>query len=245
MYPILLKIGPITIYSYGAMLSLAFLFGLLVILRLAKKEGVKGEIILDIAIWVIVGAIVGARLLYVILFWTEFKDSLIQVFMIQRGGLVFYGGFFAALLAIIWRAKKYKLSLWKAADLAAPGTALGYSIARIGCFLNGCCYGIETTVPWAVKFPYLPGLRHPTQLYASATVFVIFLLLLYLWRRRRFEGQIFLQAVILYSIYRFLIEFIRVGPRALANLTASQWISILAFFLAAGTLIWKSRKPAT
>jgi len=242
MHPVLLSLGPVTIYSFGFMLSLAFLSGLFVIVRLGKSEGIEPEKILDIAVWVILGAIIGARVLYVILFFGEFRGNLFEIFMIQHGGLVFYGGFFGALLAILWRTKRFGLPLWKAFDLATPGTALGYSIARIGCFLNGCCYGIETSIFCAVKFPHLQGMRHPTQLYASATVFLVFLALLWLWKRRRFDGQIFLQGVVLYSVYRFLIEFIRVGPRVMLNLSASQLLSIMAFVLAGGTLIWKIRR---
>jgi len=242
MHPVLLNIGRLTVYSYGFMLSLAFLAGLLIILHLSRREGIVAETVLDITVWVVVAAIAGARILYVVLFWGEFAHSPVQALMINRGGLVFYGGFIAGLLVIMWRAKKHGLSLWKVFDLAAPGTAVGYSIARIGCFLNGCCYGIETEFPAAVQFPHLTGLRHPTQLYASGTIFIVFLLLLYLWRRRKFEGQIFLLGVVFYSIYRFSIEFIRVGPRVLLGITPSQWISVLAFILAGGTLIWKLRE---
>jgi phosphatidylglycerol:prolipoprotein diacylglycerol transferase len=223
------------------MLALAFLAGLVVSLKFAKKAGIASEVVLDVVIWVILSAIVGARTLYVILFWHEFRGDLLKMFMIQSGGLVFYGGLVLALVVMLWRIKKHGIPLLTAFDVATPGTALGYSIARIGCFLNGCCYGIETDFVCALQFPHLTGLRHPTQLYASATVFTIFLALLYLWKLKKFEGQIFLQGAVLYSIYRFLIEFIRVGPKLMLGLTASQWISILAFFLAGGFLIWKLR----
>jgi phosphatidylglycerol:prolipoprotein diacylglycerol transferase len=178
----------------------------------------------------------------VIFFWPELEGNILNAFMIQRGGLVFYGGLALALIAILWRSARYKLSLFKLFDIASLSAAIGYSIARIGCFLNGCCYGVESNLPWAVQFPGLLGKRHPTELYASATMLILFLLLLIFWKRRKFDGQIFLFAVICYSIYRFLIEFIRVNPKYLLNLTSAQWASVVLFVLAAGTLIWRNVK---
>ncbi len=232
MHPVLFTIGKINIYSYGFMLAVAFLFGLLLTLSFAKKEGIEEEKILDIAIWVIVFSIVGSRLLFVLLFFENFKGNLLEVFMIQRGGLVFYGGFLLATLAVIYKAKVYKLNLLKLFDSATPGTALGYSIARIGCFLNGCCYGKETNFFLSIKFPNLSGLRHPTQIYSSAIMFIIFLVLLYLYRKKSFNGQLFFTGILFYSIYRFLIEFLRFSPTYYFGLTPSQIISIFAFVFA-------------
>jgi len=241
MHPILIHTSFLTVYSYGAMLSLAFLAGTLVAVYYAKREGVQPETVLDVALWVILSAIVGARAFYVILFWHEFSGSLLEIIMIQHGGLVFYGGLVTSVLVIFWKVKRSGISLWKALDIASPAAAIGYSIARIGCFLNGCCYGIQTSVPWACKFPDLVGVRHPTQLYSSAAGLTIFLTVVWLWRKKRYEGQIFLETLILYAIYRFSIEFLREGQRYF-HLSASQWISIVAFILALGALIWKMKK---
>lgn len=241
MRPILLNIGFLTIYSYGFMLALAFLAGLLLSLKLAESEGVTADVVLDIVIYVIISAIVGARVFYVIQFWSEFKGDLLQIFAIHHGGLVFYGGLLLALVVLFWRVRVHNISLIKAFDIGTPGTALGYSIARIGCFLNGCCYGIETDFPLAVQFPHLSGLRHPTQLYASGTIFLGFLLLLFLWKRRKFEGQLFLSGLLYYSTYRFFIEFIRVGPRYVLGLTISQLVSIVVFVVALYVLVKRVR----
>jgi len=219
------------------MLALAFLCGLLLAIRLADKEGIEADKVLDITIYVIISAIIGARFFYVVQFWSEFKGNLLEVFAIHHGGLVFYGGLILALFTLLWRTRVYNLSLIKVIDIATPPTALGYSLARIGCFLNGCCYGIETKFPLAVKFPHLPGLRHPTQLYASGIMFLAFLFLLFLWKRRKFEGQIFLSGLLLYSTYRFFIEFIRVGPRYALGLTLSQLVSIVIFGIALFVLV--------
>ena len=219
------------------MLALAFLAGLLLSLKLAKSEGITADVVLDIVIYVIISAIVGARIFYVIQFWSEFKGNLLQIFAIHRGGLVFYGGLILVLLVLFWRARVHRIPLIKAADIATPVAALGYSIGRIGCFLNGCCYGIETAFPICVRFPHLSGCRHPTQLYASAIMFLVFLFLMFLWKRKKFEGQVFLSGLILYSVYRFSIEFIRVGPRYIFGLTVSHLASIVIFCVALYILI--------
>lgn len=240
MHPILLNTGFFTVYSYGVMLAVAFLAGILVAMYFAEREGIDPEVVLDIALWTIISAIAGARVLYVILFLHEFSGNLLEIFMIQHGGLVFYGGLIASLIAIHFRARAVNLSLWKAFDIASPAALLGYSIARVGCFLNGCCYGVPASVPWAVVFPDLSGHRHPTQLYASLTVFMIFIIIVLLWRKKRFEGQIFLESVMMYSVYRFAIEFLRTNERYY-YLSASQWLSIIAASAALGVFIWKRR----
>ena len=241
MHPIFFSAGPLTVYSYGAMLSLAFIAGIFATLRLCKDQGIEPEAVLDTVLWMMILAVIGARLSYVIFFWGEFSGDLTEIVMIQHGGLAFYGGLLGALGAIIWRVRKLGINTWKALDLAAPGTAIGYSIGRLGCFLNGCCYGIETSLPWAVAFPNVPGLRHPTQIYSSISGLLIFLALLLLWGRKRFDGQIFLFALIFYSVYRMLIEFLRYGVRY-CGLTASQWFSIIVFIFACSALVWIMNK---
>lgn len=238
MYPVLLKLGPLTLYSYGLMVALGFLAGILLAAYLARRTGLKPEIMLDIAPFVLVGAIVGARIFYVIEFWREFQGNPLEIFMLWRGGLVFYGGLLFAILGLLWAAKLFKLNFWKIMDILAPSTALGYALGRIGCFLNGCCYGIEAQLPWAVTFPKLIGARHPTQLYASlAGLLICALLLLVLFKFKKFDGQVLIFGLGLYAIYRFLIEFIRTNPKYWLNLTEAQWLSILLVILAGGLYI--------
>ena len=244
MYPVLLRIGPLTIYSYGLMVALAFLAGIYVAVFLAKGEKIGADKILDLAVYVLISSIVGARLFYVIEFWPEFMTNPLGIFFIWQGGLVFYGGLLLAIITILIYAQINKISIWKVLDIIAPATALGYAIGRIGCFLNGCCYGIECSLPWAVSFPNLAGLRHPTQIYASLTGFLIFGLLLFLWRFRKFEGQVFCAGLALYGIYRFLIEFIRINPRYLLNLTMAQWGSILIVIIAVSIYLVLAKKKA-
>jgi phosphatidylglycerol:prolipoprotein diacylglycerol transferase len=232
MHPILLKFGPFTIYSYGFMVASAFLSGIFLAAWLAKRENIPAEKIFDLALYVLLSSIIGARIFYVIEFWRDYITNPISALFIWQGGLVFYGGLIFAIAAIFVYARITNVPSLKLFDIISPATALGYAIGRIGCFLNGCCYGIETCVPWAVKFPNISGLRHPTQIYASIAGFLICGLLLFLFGRKRFDGQIFTIGLILYSVYRFLIEFIRVNPRYLLVLSEAQWGSALIFAVA-------------
>ncbi|MFH2033386.1 MAG: prolipoprotein diacylglyceryl transferase [Candidatus Margulisiibacteriota bacterium] len=236
MYPILLNLGPVTIYSYGLMIALAFVAGIFVAIKAAKREGVSTEAVLDITLAVIISAIVGARIFYIIEFWRDFSVDPLSMFMVWHGGLVFYGGLLFAIVAVIIASRIKNILLWKTLDIAAPAAALGYAIGRIGCFLNGCCYGVICDLPWAVKFPELLGRRHPTQIYASICGLLIFAVLMYLGKRKMFNGQVFLAGVFLYSIYRFNIEFIRVNMKY-AGLSGSQWVSILMFVFSIVTYI--------
>jgi len=245
MYPILFSYGSLTLYSYGLMLALAFLSGIAWAVYMGKKEGLKEELVLDLSLFSLIASIIGARVVYVIFFWPSFKNNVWEIFMIWHGGLVFYGGVLFAILTLAFMIHRKKLPVLKLLDIAAPTTAIGYAIGRIGCFLNGCCYGVVCDLPWGVHFPHLSGLRHPTQLYASFAGLFIFLSLVILWKRRSFEGQLLLTGLILYSVYRFLIEFIRTSPVSLYGLTQAQLASILIFLAALimyGILYFRSRK---
>lgn len=239
MHPVLLQFGPFTIYSYGVMVALAFLLGILMAMYLAKRNSILPERILDLAVYVIISAVLGARLLYVILFWRQFQQNPLEIIMIHRGGLVFLGGLLAALLAVFFYAKRNRISLLVLLDILTPATAIGYAIGRVGCFLNGCCFGLPTTLPWGVVFPdeslagqYFRGVHlHPTQLYATFAMLVVFGILLLILKHRKFEGEVFYFGIIFYSLYRFVNEFFRLGPHVFLGLTPSQLIAIVMFCL--------------
>src|SRR5947209_7911921 len=137
------------------MVALGFLAGLWTASRRSHRDGFTPDQILDLGPWLIVGGILGARSLYVITFWREqfAGKPFWEMFMIQHGGLVFYGGFIGAVLAVVLYARLKKLQLWKVFDVLAPSLALGYSFGRVGCLLNGCCYGRACSLPWAIRFP--------------------------------------------------------------------------------------------
>lgn len=240
MHPVLLQIGGFSLYSWGAMVALAFAAGIAIALLRAKKEGIPAEFVMDGAMYVLISAIIGARLFYVIGFWGEYKDNLWSGFAVWEGGMVFYGGLIFAIIALfIWTRRK-NLDFMNILDLAAPSVAIGYSIGRIGCFLRGCCYGVECNLPWAIHFPDSQGFVHPTQLYSSLAGLAIFIVLLFVRDKKRYDGQVFVWGIMLYSIYRFLIEFFRYNVLHWGLFSPSQWISLGFFLVGAGVVyIWK------
>ena len=168
MHPIAFHLGPLTIHWYGVMIALAFLAGLWTATRRARRENIPGENIADMTLWLMVGAILGARIVYVTTYWKdEFANQpFSEVFMIQHGGLVYYGGLIGATLAGFIYIRWKKLPLWKIADVLAPSIALGSVFGRIGCLLNGCCYGRACDLPWAITFTNpqaQPILRNPAR----------------------------------------------------------------------------------
>ena len=250
MHPILIKLGPLTIYSYGFMAALGFLVGGLATIYFARKQGISVELILDLAIYVIIAAIFGARLFYVIGDWEQYKNNWLEIFMLQNGGLVFLGGLIFATLAVFIYAKTKGLPYLKILDVITPGVFLGQAIGRIGCFLNGCCFGLPTKMPWGLVFPkgslaseFFPWQHiHPTQLYSSLSVLIIFGLIIIVVRFKKFDGQVFLSGLIFYSIYRFIVEFFRYSPIHWWKLTPSQWIVMIIFAVALYGWVYLKKK---
>jgi phosphatidylglycerol:prolipoprotein diacylglycerol transferase len=251
MHSILFKIGPITLYSYGFMLMVAFIVGTALAAREARRKGLDGDAILDMAPWVLIASIVGARLIFVAQNWAEFSANPSEVFKVWTGGLTFYGGLAGALLAGVWCAWRRRLPFWRFADAVAPSVALGYAIGRVGCFLNGCCYGSPTDLPWACRFPdatLLGGLTppsHPVQLYAAVVNLGIFAVLYWLNQRAVVPGQVFLSFLMLYSLYRFGAEFLRRGATAevvAGGITSGQLVSLaVAIGALLGLVLSRSR----
>jgi phosphatidylglycerol---prolipoprotein diacylglyceryl transferase len=244
MYPELFRIGNFPINTYGVLLALAFLTALLIAARLAARDGLPRERIYDLGLWMLLAALLGSK---VLMLWTEpsYREHPLHLLSLDflRSGGVFYGGFIGALLTGYFLIRRYGLPWWKTADAFAPGIALGLGLGRQGCFAAGCCWGKPTTLPWGVQFTELgheiTGVPidthlHPTQLYESAAAFLIFFFLLWLHKRRRFDGQIILLFAILYGVARFSIEFLRDDPRGdiaglttLTGLSTSQMISLV------------------
>lgn len=217
VHPIAFKLGPLTVHWFGVMIAVAFLAGMWTAVRRAPRAGVAGEQIADLVVpWLLLGSVLGARVLYVATYWKESfaGQPWWEIFMIQRGGLVFYGGLIGASLTTIFFARIKKLPLWKLADIFAPSIALGSLFGRIGCFLNGCCYGRACELPWAVRFPAdhptLGDPVHPTQIYDALLNLLLFLGLAWLFRhRRKFDGQIFAIFLMGYAITRSIAEAFR------------------------------------
>jgi len=210
------------------MVALGFLAGLFVAMRYARREAMSPDIIPDLFIYVVVSAIVGARLFYVIGFFDMFRDDLLSVFYVNQGGMVFLGGLFLSVVTVVAYTRIKGLNLWKLLDAISPACAIGYAIGRIGCFLNGCCYGIEFC-----------GIQQPTQLYSSFAGVVIFVALIILYGRKRYDGQIALIGLLMYSIYRFFLEFLRYSPVHVYIFTLNQFLAAFLFVVSLTILLWK------
>lgn len=262
MYPELFHIGNFPVNTYGVLLALAFLSALLIAARLAARDGLPRERIYDLGLWMLLAALLGSK---VLMLWTEpsYRENLWHLLSLDflRSGGVFYGGFIGAVLTGYFLIRRYGLPWWKTADAFAPGIALGLALGRQGCFAAGCCWGKPTTLPWGVRFTELghqitgvpiDAHLHPTQLYESFAAFLIFLFLLWLHRRRRFDGQVILLFAVLYSTFRFLIEFLRDDPRGdvaglttLTGLSTSQLISLVIGLGGLTLLVIRWRRAAS
>jgi len=215
MHPILFKIGPLSIHTYGVMLASAFFLALTLAIRQAKREGIQTEKIIDLGLYLLIAAILGSRLLFILTELHYYTRYPLRIFKIWEGGLAFFGGLILAIPVGIYYIKKNNLPLWKVADISAPSIAIAQAVGRLGCFSAGCCYGKPTDLPWAVTFTDPESLArlniplHPTQLYESLGTSLIFLFLIFMRKRKSFEGQLFWFYLLLYSVLRFFIEFFR------------------------------------
>ena len=253
MYPELFSIGPVTVYTYGVLLAASYLLGLQFAIARARRWGLDANRVLDLGIYIIIAALVGAKLLLVITDFDQFRASPAELLSIARSAGVFYGGLIAAIVVAFWYIHRHGLPFWTTCDAFAPAIALGHVTGRLGCFAAGCCYGKQTDVPWAVVFTN-PAAQanvgtplgiplHPTQLYESAAELLILIVLLTTERRGRpFAGRTFWLYMILYAISRYVIEFYRGDPRGvILGFSTSQFISMLLAPLAVAMLIWLSR----
>lgn len=245
MHPVLLKFGPFTIYSYGLMVALGFALAAFLIYKRANSFGIDKDKMIDLAILILISGVLGARVLYVLLNLSYYRSNIFEIFDLSKGGLVWYGGFISALVLLVWYIRKKSMDFWNVADLIAPYAALAQGIGRIGCFLNGCCYGVAAPAgyPLAVIFPGESIARQPTQVYSSLALVLIFIILR-LWQdRRRFAGEIFLGYLLLYSLKRFLAESLRGdNPGMLRGLTISQGFGVVVFIIAITVFALKAAK---
>jgi len=221
MHPNLFRIPGLDwpLHTYGLLLAIAFLAGLWITAREARRAKLDADRIVDMGVWVLVAGLVGAKLLLLLLDWRFYTRNPRELLSIFQSGGVFYGGLLGGILVAWWYARRYKLPGWTTADVLAPGVVLGQAIGRLGCLAAGCCYGKPATVPWAITFTSVEASRqvgtpldvplHPTQIYESAACLLILGVLLWLAPRKRFHGQVVLTYVVLYSAARFVIEFFR------------------------------------
>ena len=253
MYPRLFELGPITVYTYGVLLAAAYLLGLKLAMVRAKARGLDDARVLDLGIYIIISALVGAKLLLLVTDFHTFTSDPKELLTLARSGGVFYGGLILAVIVALWYIRKIGLPLWTTCDVFAPGIALGHVVGRFGCLFAGCCFGKPTTRPWGITFtdPFaaanvgtpLGVPLHPTQLYEAGAEFIILMVLLSTERKGRpFAGRTFWLYMLLYAVSRFIIEFFRGDERGNVGIfSTSQFISLLLFPLAIAMLVYLSR----
>jgi len=217
LHPSILKFHSFEIHSYGLMLAIAFLVAIQMFLARGKKRGISEDSLHTMSLVILILAIVGGRGLFVLTHWSDYKADPWGIFRLWEGGLMLYGGYIVAIAGTIFYVRRAKIPVWRAGDAVAPAMAIGVGIGRIGCFLNGCCFGLPTHLPWGVTFPtgsyasyVFPGTHiHPSQLYLVASGFLLCGILLALDRKPRFDGFLFWTGVAIDSVFRFSIDFTR------------------------------------
>ena len=267
MYPILFHYGPITIHTYGVAMATAFIVAIYLATRKGKKLDMDPNIVLDMSFWIMIGSIIGARIIFIITMWSYYMQHPIEMLEIWKGGLVFYGGLFGGILAMYIYLKWVRQEFFKFADLVSPYLGLGYAIHRaFGCYMNGCCFGKPTTLPWPLGSVFSPnsdaGLAYSgqrllsTELFESLNGLILFFFLLWYEKHlKKHNGELVGLFLILYSFNRFVIEFFRgdvirgfIGPTiswpwGAGQLSTSQFIAIPTFIVGWIIFFWaRSRK---
>lgn len=255
MHPVLFDFGGFTIYSYGVLLAASYLLGLQFALIRARRRGLDGQRVMDLGIWIIVSALVGAKLLLFVVDFKQFTRNPADLLGLARSGGVFYGGLIAAVTVAFIYLRRHRLPLWTTTDVFAPGIALGHVVGRMGCLLAGCCFGKPTSLPWAITFTNPAAAAnvgtplgvplHPTQLYEAGAELLILAFLL-VWERRGhgFPGRTFWSYMLLYGVTRFVIEFYRGDSRGMVfdALSTSQFVSVILVPLSIVMLLLLSRR---
>jgi len=265
MFPILVKIGPLTIHTYGFTMAVGVAFGLWFIYAQAKKAGLDANRIMDAAFYTIIVSLIGAKLILFLSNISYYFSYPKELFSLARSGGVFQGGLTFGVIYALWYFRRKKIPTWQTADLIAPALALGHGFGRIGCFSAGCCYGSECALPWAAVFKNeyaadLTGVRlhtslHPVQLYEAILNFLNFGILYLILKKKTFDGQVFAFYIINYSVIRFFTEYFRGdhsdkiyfirGAAPLSSLSYPQLFCVLGLIV--GTVlavVLKRRKSA-
>jgi phosphatidylglycerol---prolipoprotein diacylglyceryl transferase len=254
--PELFEIGRFTVYTYGVLLAAAYLLGLKFAMVRAGTRGLDPARTLDLGIYIIVSALIGAKLLLFFVEFDTFRRDPAELLTLARSGGVFYGGLILAVAVALWYMRRHRMPMWTTCDVFAPAIALGHAVGRLGCLAAGCCFGRETSVPWAVTFTHPEAAAnvgtplnvplHPTQLYESGAELLILVLLIATERKGRpFPGRTFWLYLFLYGVSRFIIEFFRGDDRGIVFdlLPTSQFISLLIVPLSLVMLYVLSRRP--
>jgi phosphatidylglycerol:prolipoprotein diacylglycerol transferase len=265
MHPILVKIGPLTVHTYGFMMAVGVGMALWFVYVQAKKAELNAPLLMDAAFYTIIVSLIGAKLILFASNFSYYTSSPKELFSLAKSGGVFQGGLTFGVIFALWYFRKKAIPTWQAADIIGPALALGHGFGRIGCFSAGCCYGRECSAPWGVVFKNeyahdLTGIPlgtrlHPVQLYEAALNFLNFFILFLVLRKKSFDGQVFSLYIVNYSVIRFITEYFRGdhpdkayfirGATAISSLSYPQLYCLLGLigglFL---VVIFKRRKRA-
>lgn len=253
MYPVLIDFGAFRIYTYGVTIATGLLVGIILATRRARREGIDANKILDATFYVLIIALVGSRLLFVLFYLDDYFYNPLRILKLWEGGLVFYGGLVPAVLVGLWYIRRSGLPLWQTADIFAPSIAVGHAFGRLGCFFAGCCYGKECDLPWAITFTDPRGLAplnvslHPTQLYESLFLVFLFVFLVILRPHKGFHGALLWTYVLSYSVGRFIIEFLRGdyrGSMLAGMVSTTQIVAVVLGGISVMMLLYLKRKAA-
>lgn len=260
----LLNIGSLTIHWYGVMMALGFFLGLLNWVCIGRTSGRDFSFCSDFLFWIMLSGILGARVAYVLSEWEHFSSNPVEILWIHRGGLIYYGGFIGAGIAIFVFAKRHKERLMSLLDFALTSVPLAHAMGRIGCFMNGCCYGKVCKLPIGVRFPPQSGvwrdhvysgriLRfakaslpvHPVQIYEAIFNLALYALLIWHYRRRKRDGTTVALYLLVYPVGRFVLEIFRGDDRVRwFGLSVAQVISVLLFAVGVSFLMWSRKAGA-
>ncbi|QZY57193.1 prolipoprotein diacylglyceryl transferase [Crassaminicella profunda] len=241
MDPVAFKLFGLSIRWYGILIATGMVLGTILAIKRAKKQGIPEEKVLDLLLFAIPAAIIGARTYYVIFNFKSYGGDILSMINIRQGGLAIHGGVIGGVLVGYFFCKKHHISFRKMADICAPSIILGQAIGRWGNFINKEAYGSPTDLPWAIV---VDGVKvHPTFLYESIWNFMVFLFLLWYDKKKKFHGELFLLYVALYSTARFFIEGLRIDSLMFGSFRVAQLMSIGAILLAS-TFIYIGRKKS-
>ncbi|MDB4459114.1 prolipoprotein diacylglyceryl transferase [bacterium] len=259
MDPIAFNFGNLAVHWYGMFMAIGLMVGLWAAGRRALQENISPDIITDSGLWIMGGAVIGARLFFIITHWEqEFAGEPLSKMIFLRAGFVFYGGLIGASIAFILFTRKRKIPLWKLADIVAPSIPLGHAFGRLGCLMTGCCHGSTCDLPWAIEFPEghasHPHSVHPTQIYEAILLLVLCAGLIWLWRRKKFDGHVFSVYLLVYACMRGFVELFRgdypennyIGPLTPGQVTGIVIFTIgLALFLKLPRILAPNPESAT
>jgi phosphatidylglycerol:prolipoprotein diacylglycerol transferase len=260
--PVCFKAGPFTVHWYGVAMALGFLLGLGNWAWLARREGRPFAFCSDLLFWIMVSGIAGARLAYVLGDLAYFLRNPLLIFRVDQGGLVYYGGFIGAGVALAILARRLKEPFWRLLDFVITSVPLAHMLGRVGCFINGCCYGTVHRSAPSVRYPFdslawhahrarglvgpaatesLPV--HPVQLYEAAFNLLVYGVVVWVFRNRKRDGQVTAAYLLLYPVGRFAVEFLRGDGRVrVAGLSLAQWLSLGLFAIGCGLLASRFRR---